>query len=1420
MVRGRRKPPRDSRDRFIGLDIGSTSINVVIVDDARNILFEKTERHRGEPIKGVHTILSSLFEDVPQASIQSISVTGSAGKLIAHLLNATFVNEIIAHSRAVAHLYPFARSIIEIGGQDAKLIRLRQSKGDHVLDIEDFAMNSVCSAGTGSFLDQQAFRLGIDIADFGRLALIAESVPRLAGRCSVFAKSDMIHLQQIGVQVPEIVAGLCFALARNFVSVLSGGRDIEKPIVFQGGVSENLGIRKAFKEILCLREEDLIIPKYHLSMGAIGAVYRTMEDPGEAVRPSCWDLGPLERALQEPSSESRGLRNPLQRPVPSGSSPRRGVQSPPRRSRSGRITAYLGIDVGSVSTNLVLIDERRNVIVKEYLRTRGKPIEAVMTGLRAIERKIGRDVEIAGVGVTGSGRYMIGELVGADVIRNEITAQATAALSIDPTVDTVFEIGGQDSKYIRIEDGVVVDFNMNHACAAGTGSFLEEQAENLGIAIDKEFSEAAFRGEAPVPLAEKCTVFIESDLIHFQQTGAKKENVLAGLSYAIVQNYIHKVVKTGTIGKNVFFQGGVAFNKAVVAAFGEVTGVRITVPEHHEVTGAIGAAIIAQEECRGKTTAFRGFGQCRQEYEIRTFQCTDCENNCEINSIAAKDDKPLFYGSRCGKYDVSKGPRVDPLPDLFAEREQFLLHAYEKRDAAPGPAQKKRIGIPRVVLMHEFFPLFNAFFSELGCEVVLSDKTNESIIKTGTERAPAEFCFPIKIVFGHVHNLLQKGVDAVFLPSIRSLRKSDPEQAHSWSCVWVQALPYTVQSAVDFEKENVELLKPVIWFDVPDDRIEKAFLEIGRRLGRRDKAVLDALNVARAAQERFYERCLARGREVLARLGADEIAIVIVSRSYNGNDSRVNLDVPKKLRRMGIRAIPMDFLPIEQLSIPLHEETINWKSGQRIIKAAKIIREDERLFAIYITNFNCGPDSFILHYFREHLAGKPFLELEVDEHSSDTGAITRCEAFVDSLMSYRRKRQRPRPRVRYARPIDKTLTIYIPQADCINRLATLWQAGHRAFGLDLRLFPPSTRETLDLARQFTTGKECYPYQLVVGDMVRLLRDPAVDKKNLAIMIPTTPGACRLVGYPKGLRSVLDRLGYPEVPILAVTKRFKEAQVLYRHYARIEKLIYLANTCNELVLKKVRELRPYEVNKGETDRVYDSLFEELLEVTRDRGPFLPFLKKARERLMNIPTRDPGSKPLIAIVGEIYVRLTPFANNYLEEEILRLGGEPLFVPLREELFFRNFYQFHWAWINRSYTEAFKWFAIDRGMRLYEWCYERMFNGDFRNRPDSKTVAELQRLALPFVDRNFWGITVASIGSLLEGIERNLYDGVISIGPFSCMPTTVVHALSKLVQDKKGRFPYLLFACEGLEQTNIVTRLEAFMYQAKEHWRLRNT
>jgi predicted CoA-substrate-specific enzyme activase len=537
---------------WIGIDVGSVSVNLVVLDEADNILRDEYLRHKGHAMQVAAEALRQVADEYGAESIAGIAATGNGGRSLAGVLGAQFVNEVVAQAAATARLYPQARTVVEIGGEDSKLILMSPGEAEGKADVADFAMNTMCAAGTGSFLDQQATRLGLSIEEFGALAVTSENPPRVAGRCSVFAKSDMIHLQQKATPTRDIVAGLCYALVRNFKSTVGSAAEIATPVSFQGGVAANPGIVKAMRDVLELTPEQLLLPEHFASMGALGAVYRTRE--------SGFSKPDLARLDELQGYTAQAAKGPLQ-PLKLEKSTIMPAPVHPLPEGDERVPAYLGVDIGSISTNVVVIDAEGHVLSKRYLMTAGKPIEAVRQGLREVGQEVGQRVDIRGACTTGSGRYLIADFIGADVVKNEITAQARGALAIDPQVDTIFEIGGQDSKYISLANGAVVDFEMNKVCAAGTGSFLEEQAEKLGISIKGQFAELAFQSVQPLDLGERCTVFMESELLRHQQSGAATADLVAGLAYSIATNYLNRVVARKPVGERIFFQGGTALTR-------------------------------------------------------------------------------------------------------------------------------------------------------------------------------------------------------------------------------------------------------------------------------------------------------------------------------------------------------------------------------------------------------------------------------------------------------------------------------------------------------------------------------------------------------------------------------------------------------------------------------------------------------------------------------------------------------------------------------------------------------------------------------------------------------------------------------------------------------------------------------------------
>ncbi|HMD83816.1 MAG TPA: acyl-CoA dehydratase activase [Terriglobia bacterium] len=1035
----------------IGLDIGAVSLKLAAIggtDDgpgfrtlaeksstfyaasfpdsspfaSRALVLSRYRRLQGSPIQSTFDLLKELYDYLPEEDVEGIRVTGSGSQLIAKVLGIYFENEFRAIAKGLRTFYPQVRTVFEMGGEASKYLRLDPNVTGKHLGIVDYQTSGECAAGTGSFIDQQATRLLYSIEEVGPAACGASCAARIAGRCSVFAKTDMIHAQQKGYTTEQILRGLCDAVARNYKSSLVKGRAVVPPVAFIGGVAMNQGVRNALREAFKLKEADLLIPDHYAWLGAMGAAMLEAEEyrkrsfkrihqlrQHEAARKNFACTEPLSmenvlllrdrtaevwRGSQEPGVRSQEYGARGQEGVVSILSPDSCLLTPP-----SRIEAYLGIDIGSVSTNLVVIDAVGNLLKEIYLRTQGRPIEVVDRGLKEIEAELATSLDIRGVGTTGSGRELIGELVGADTVNDEITAHKTGSMHVcnqmgmDP-VDTIFEIGGQDSKFIRIDKGVVVDFTMNEACAAGTGSFLEEQAEKLGIAIKEEFAELALASASPARLGERCTVFMERDVTGLMHKGAEVGDLAAGLAYSVALNYLNRVVRGRKIGKVIFFQGGTAYNDAVAAAFSQILGKPIIVPPHNGVIGAIGMALIARDRMKdaGHPSRFRGYDLGRVNFTTREFVCQACSNFCDMKEFNIEGQR-TYWGDKCSD-KFRKRARTDRQPvieDLIEWREKLLEEVL-----LPTRGGSRTVGIPRTMFYYDRFPFWCAYFQELGFDVVLSSPTDRKISMAGEELTIAQPCFPVKVAHGHVQDLLEKGTDYVLLPNVVNVEAPE-SQVDSFLCPWNQTLPFVIRAAPQLEHAQAKYLSPTVHFRLGRKHVEKQLAEFARTLGIKPRTNAEAVRAAYAAQEAFTDTLLEAGAQALAKLQETcEPALVLVGRPYNLYDRSVNCDIPRKLRALyGVNVLPMEVLPLDDEDITDINPNMYWSSGRRILAAARLTQRYRHLHLVYISNFKCGPDSYIKSFIDE-AAGKPSLVLQFDGHANDAGFITRCEAYLDS----------------------------------------------------------------------------------------------------------------------------------------------------------------------------------------------------------------------------------------------------------------------------------------------------------------------------------------------------------------------------------------------------------------------------------------
>ena len=1087
----------------IGLDCGNTTVKLVLLSPTGELLWSKIAAHRGSAIPAARRLLGELLQWDSGVCGCPVVLTGSAGERLLEICpGLSNLGDIPAIHRGVILLAPEARSVIEIGSQSARFLTGFGSELP-----PQFAVNEHCAGGTGSFFEDQMSRLGLRIEDYSNLVAQAESIPRLSGRCAVFAKTDIIHRQQEGIPTPDILLGLCYAMVRNYKAVIVRSLPVERPVALCGGVAQNAGVVQAVKAVFGLEEEDLIIPDPFLHAAAVGAALAAQEaetcSMGELLASLCGQPAAAGRLVRRsPLSQPAGAS--LTDPASSGVIPLEGCA--------------LGIDVGSTSTDLVLMDPDGGLIDFQYLRTAGDPEGAVRRGLEHLRERFG-ELPLLAVGVTGSGRERIGRLIGADAVRDEITAQARAAVHWVPDADTVFEIGGQDSKYISLQGGQVADFQMNKICAAGTGSFVEEQAARMGIPLE-EFGPLALTAQAPVELGERCTVFIETAIQSALAQGVSQAEVAAGLCQSIVRNYLHKVVGSKPVGRRIVLQGGVAYNPGIVAAFRQEFGDRLTVSPCFSISGAFGVALMALETAEGPSR-FHGFtGQ--------------------------------------GEESPALSPEVQRNIAFYQRGPQLLLEGY---DPAPVP-RRKTVGVPFALMIHKFFPMANAFFRQLGYNVLLSLPTNEEIIHLSQQTAQAETCYPVKLIHGHMAWLAQRKVDYIFLPSVHTMKHETSHVEHNYGCVYMQTAPRLAARALRLDEQGIELLNPVFDLDFGQEAMASAMLGLGKQLGIPKVRCLPALMAGAQAVRRHTAAVERQGQALLASLKPEDRVLVLITRNYGLSDPVLNMGIPRLLLERGHKVITLSHLPAHDLDLSADHPNLYWPFGQHILSGAKLAAHHPNLYAVYLTNHGCGPDTMLANLFRKEMGEKPYLHIEVDEHFSPVGVITRVEAFLQSLESrppqplpegFRLTNVEHRSAKVVSAPDPGRGPLYLPDLPPFtpylrNYVEQVWNTETRPM--------PLGEPSLMLGRAETSAKEYLPFPALLGGCL----DAATQELGpFQVLIPTTQGAEADGQYPWAVEAVLARRGLGRVTLVS-----PELETLPEHCPNPE-LLFRAALTGDLLL---------------------------------------------------------------------------------------------------------------------------------------------------------------------------------------------------------------------------------------------------------------
>jgi predicted CoA-substrate-specific enzyme activase len=1383
----------------VGLDVGGVFVKAVVLDPEGRVTHRVARRHHGNPVSVVGEEFRRLNIEGPVA----VGITGVYAHLVAGGMNLAPVDLVNAEIKAVRKIFPDVRNVINVGGSSVTLIQL-----DPAGNFMDYSTNSLCAAGTGSFLDQQADRLGIkyeEMKDFAH----HDAPPPIATRCSVFAKSDLIHRQQEGYDKAALWCGLCKSMTDTFLNTLLRGRPLKGLTVLTGGVSQNREVLRWLKA----RYGDLVQTFDDAAYScALGAAQMTNGRVGDlsATIGSLHDVG--QRASEAPRRaklEFHKTRYPsfdiAEAYTDESGNEVRVTAWPDART----VPVYLGIDVGSTSTKVVLMDAGEKVLADIYRRTSGDPIQATKRLFAAIEelgRRRNAEVKVLGASTTGSGRKLVGHVIGADLVVNEITAHLSGAAHVDPTVDTIFEIGGQDSKYICAKDGRIFDSNMNYVCAAGTGSFVEEQAKKLGLRLE-EIGDVVM-GIAPPVTSDRCTVFMEQDVDRLLRQGYTREECMAAVLCSVVKNYFTKVVGRRRVSRErIFFQGATARNKGLVAAFENLMNVEMVVSPYCHVMGSYGAALLVKRAIEGKASRFKGLDLSRRAIGLRNEPCNLCANHCKITfaEIEGESEQPS-WGYMCGRDPGEERVRIHREFAPFQKR-IGMLFAESGESSTPAPHSTLRtqtIGIPRCLTTYSLYPLWREFFREMGFKVALSGRTDAETVRLGNELSAADFCFPVKVAQGQAASLAQRqDVDFIFMPHT-ICAQPNPKTTHSYFCPYVQSFPSVERSALAVHGVDASrLLTPVVDFSLPP-RMQIAELEKGfaGRLGLTRAQIRGAWRKAQQAQAEFERRNREEGARILKEVEASgKPAIVILGRPYNTLDLGANLALPQKIADLGLTVIPMDMLPTDVEKLHPYFGNMFWAYGQQMLAAAEFIRHHPNLYGIYFTNFGCGPDSFLLSFAEEMMGAKPFLALELDEHGGDAGYLTRIEAFLDVIRAWTPREQPPFrvpvPEV----PLEqlRKRTLWIPNMHPIG--GPLMAAGLRAGGFErAESLPAETHEAFETGRSLTRGSECLPTDCTTGAFVEVMRSRGLDPKDNALFMPSSDGPCRFGQYNVLQRLVLNRLGQGEVAILSPSCS-NSYQGLSQ---KARQMLWHGILCADTIWKAGCKVRPYEKERGATDRAMREGVEEVARIMSKGRDFRPAFGQAIRRVAAVPAEKLGTRPLVGIVGEIYVRCNLFSNDEVIRAIERFGGEAWLAPLGEWVLYSAAFQ-RWTAGRRPLhlgglaAAHLKNFFIHRQEREAAQIASP-FLDDRREPPIEEVIAEGRK----FLPMNFSGEALITLGRAVL-FARQGASLIVNVAPFGCMPGTITSALCREIQAQTG-VPIVSLFYDGGPGMN--QRLEVFL------------
>ncbi len=1351
---------------YLGVDIGSTTVKVALLDKELELIYSHYERHFSDIRKTLLHILQESKEIVGNREVQVV-ITGSGAMELAQLLKLQFVQEVIACTEAVQRYIPQTDVAIELGGEDGKIT--------YFLDTLEQRMNGSCAGGTGAFIDQMATLLETDATGLNELAKKHKVIYPIAARCGVFAKTDVQPLINEGVAKEDIAASIFQAVVNQTISVLACGKPIKGKIAFLGGPLFFLSeLRERFIKTLHLKDEEVILPQKPQLFVALGAallaqkedsifledLLNRIEDLGQSFSMKC-SLQPL----FETEEERLAFRK----------------RHTKHRVTEGQLETYqgdlfLGIDAGSTTTKLVLMDPEGVLIYSFYGSNKGDPLKLVEDKLKALYRLLPEGAVIRNSCVTGYGEALIKNTFKVDVGEVETIAHYKAAQHFSPQVEFILDIGGQDMKCIRTKEGVVQSVILNEACSSGCGSFIEMFSQSLGMSLE-EFVEAALQAKAPVDLGTRCTVFMNSKVKEAQKEGATVGDISAGLSYSVIKNALYKVIKLRSaeeIQGDIVVQGGTFYNEAVLRAIELILGKEVIRPSIAGLMGAYGAALIAKEHYHGKPSTLLGLKDLTELSMIKTpSRCKGCENRCLLTVNELSDGRRFIYGNKCEKMNGNKYQEGD-IPNLVDYKYKRVF-AYDSLPIEEAP--RGLVGIPRVLNIYENYPFWHSFFTYLGFRVQLSSVSNKKIYEKGIATIPSEsVCYPAKITHGHIIDLVEKGVRFIFYPSIPYERQEDLKSDNHYNCPIVTSYPEVIKNNVD-EMRHPGFIFKYPFLNLNDERmVTKQLIEELKEFQLSSKEIKEAVTKGYEALQLFKADIAAKGEETLAWMRQEGVQGLVVSGRPYHMDPEINHGLTRLITAEGLAVLTEDSVAhLGTVQRPLRVLD-QWSYHNRLYRAASFVSKQKNLELVQLTSFGCGLDAVTADQVQEILetAGKIYTLIKIDE-GSNLGAIKIRIRSLKAAMEERKKlckkemTKKVKERVIFTKQMKKKHTLLGPQMSPIH--FQFLEEMFNTSGYRFKLLADTTREDIEEGLKYVNNDACYPAIIVIGQFIRALKSGEYDIHNTSLIITQTGGGCRASNYIGFLRKALDECGFHEVPVISLNASGLEDNPGFSLTPSMMNKAVMALLYGDLLMRVLYRTRPYELTPGAANALYEKWVQKGKENVRtgSRSTFKNNVAAIVKEFDALELKD-EVKPKVGLVGEILVKFHPEANNHAVEIIEQEGGEAVMPDLLDFFLYSAYNQF---FKDRFLEKSLKGrlggqIAISYLEQKRQYMKEVLAKSNRFHPPHpithlAKKAGEIMSLGHQMGEG--WFLT----GEIISLLEEKV-NGVICMQPFGCLPNHV--------------------------------------------------